>query len=377
MKKLRSSNRRAVIRQGAEDYLLITLLSFAISIAGTRLFLEFTGYPQLGGGELHIAHVLWGGLFLFAAALVLLVYANRWVYMVGALFAGIGVGLFIDEVGKFITSTNDYFYPSAAPIIYSFFLLTVLVYLIFRRPPTITPREALYYVLQDLEEVLDHDLSVEERDRVKAELNRVRKSGPPPELDRLAKELEDYLEVAKISESPDRPPFVERYRWKLQKWESKWLSEPRFRAVLAGGFVALGLWALYFPGSVLVNVRSPQELQKLLADLVADRLVRNSSGLNWFEWRVGLEGAVGLVFLITALLLALGKDKRGIPIALAALMINLTVVNLLVFYFDQFSTIAIASVQFLLLIGVLRFRSLYAKPSLPKVKLKDKEPIKI
>jgi len=31
-------------------------------------------------------------------------------------------------------------------------------------------------------------------------------------------ELEDYLEVAKISESPDRPPFVEHYRWKLRKW---------------------------------------------------------------------------------------------------------------------------------------------------------------
>lgn len=367
MKRTRISNRRAVIRQGAEEYLLITLLAFAVTVAGTRLFLELTGYPQIGSGELHIAHVLWGGLFLFAAALTLLVYANRWVYRIGALLAGIGVGLFIDEVGKFITSSNDYFYPSAAPIIYAFFLLTVLIFLIFRRPPKITSREALYYILQDLEEVLDRDLSADERDKALQELAKIRKANPPEELNRLAVELEEYLQTAPISPTPDRPDFLNRFLKRYLRFEGKWLIRPRFRAILAGGFTALGLWALYFPVSVLLTIRTPLELQELLSALVADRLVRNPSGLNWFEWRVGLEGAVGLAFIITAVLLALGKDKRGVPLALAGLMVNLTVVNLLVFFFDQFSTIAIASVQFILLIGVLRYRSIYMNHNLPNV----------
>jgi len=34
--------------------------------------------PQLAAGDLHIAHVLWGGLLLFAASLLPLVLANRW-----------------------------------------------------------------------------------------------------------------------------------------------------------------------------------------------------------------------------------------------------------------------------------------------------------
>ena len=108
--------RKPVRRGGAERYLLITLLSFAISVAGTRLLLELTGYPQLGSGELHIAHVLWGGLLLFASALIMMILANNWAYILGAVLAGLGVGLFIDEVGKFITQTNDYFYPAAAGI---------------------------------------------------------------------------------------------------------------------------------------------------------------------------------------------------------------------------------------------------------------------
>ena len=44
-------------------------------------------------------------------------FRGSFVYLLSALLAGVGIGLFIDEVGKFITAENDYFYPAAAPII--------------------------------------------------------------------------------------------------------------------------------------------------------------------------------------------------------------------------------------------------------------------
>ena len=53
--------RNPVKREDAEQYLVITLLGFAASVILIRLFLELTGYPQVGSSELHIAHVLWGG----------------------------------------------------------------------------------------------------------------------------------------------------------------------------------------------------------------------------------------------------------------------------------------------------------------------------
>jgi hypothetical protein len=60
---------------------------------------------------LHIAHALWGGLLLTIAVFLPLAFANRWAIQANALLGGTGIGLLIDEVGRFITQANDYFLP--------------------------------------------------------------------------------------------------------------------------------------------------------------------------------------------------------------------------------------------------------------------------
>jgi len=122
-----------MIRNGAERYILLTIVSFIVAVVGTRWYLQATGYPQVGGGELHIAHMLWGGLLLVIAALLPLVIAATPALTVSAILAGAGTGLFIDEVGKFITASNDYFYPLAAPLIYGLLLALVLLFVLVRR----------------------------------------------------------------------------------------------------------------------------------------------------------------------------------------------------------------------------------------------------
>jgi len=187
-KKIRSPVRRDF----AESYLLTSLVAFAVTVIATRLFLELTDYPQIGNDVLHIAHALWGGLLLIAAVVLPLALGNRWALQTSALLGGVGIGLFIDEVGKFITQANDYFFPPALALIYGFFLLLVFVYLHFRRPRETEPRDALYHVFEGLLDALDGDLDQEEAARVRMQLD-VAKTSDRPALAGLAEAIETYL----------------------------------------------------------------------------------------------------------------------------------------------------------------------------------------
>ncbi len=357
MKRKTPAIRSGIRRQRAEEYLLITLLSFAASVAVTRLFLFLTGYPQIGGGALHIAHVLWGGLLLFIACLLPLLLANRWALSASALLSGVGVGLFIDEVGKFITSSNDYFYPWAAPIIYVFFLLTVALYLRVSRTRSDNFRSELYYTLEDLQEVLDHDLSEREKKDIIRHLERVRTQSNHPDLIALATNLEEFINMQEIEVAPEEPTAWQKFLVRLEAWETRAINRQRYRAVLSGALVALAAWSLYYPLVVFGMAVTRRAMHPLLRQLLESELVTSAPGMTWYTTMLALELSAGLLLLVGALLAALGRDRRGFPFIYFGLLFSLTVVNVLVFYFDQFSTIANSILQFCVLLLALRYRA--------------------
>lgn len=109
------------------EYVLTVVIIAMATILVTRLFLIAAGYPQLGGDGLHIAHVLWGGALLLLAVLLLLTFIGPGVRPLAAFVGGIGFGLFIDEVGKFLTDDNDYFYAPAFSVMYASCVAVVVV----------------------------------------------------------------------------------------------------------------------------------------------------------------------------------------------------------------------------------------------------------
>jgi len=124
-------------------YLRLLALSGVATVLIVRAFLALAGYPQVGGASLHIAHVLWGGLLMLAGLLCALLFAGGGARSATAVLGGVGLGLFVDEVGKFITRRNDYFYRPAAAIIYLVFAALLVFAAQLRRRPAAEDRHRL------------------------------------------------------------------------------------------------------------------------------------------------------------------------------------------------------------------------------------------
>jgi hypothetical protein len=103
------------------------LISAATCLLVIRAALAATGWPQLGNDTLHIAHMLWGGLGMLVGLFVVFIFSSRYALVVAAVVGGLGFGAFIDELGKFITSDNDYFFEPTIGLIYIIFIVLYLV----------------------------------------------------------------------------------------------------------------------------------------------------------------------------------------------------------------------------------------------------------
>ncbi len=158
-------NRRFMRNLEGRNLLEIFLVTAAASVLGIRFFLAITGYPSLSPGNLHIAHVLLGGALMAIALIISLGYINKSAYYLTATLGGIGFGAFIDELGKFITGDNDYFYQPAAALIYITFILLYLGIENFVHKPVLSEQEKLINVLELTKEVVLEDLDHRERRR--------------------------------------------------------------------------------------------------------------------------------------------------------------------------------------------------------------------
>lgn len=364
--------RTPVRREKAESLMLITLLAFGGSVMLTRGFLELAGYPQLGGGGLHIAHVVWGGLFLFVATLLPLILANSWALTWSAVAGGIGFGLFIDEVGKFITQSNDYFYPPAAPIVYTLFIITVLVFIHIRRPRDASPREELYRVLHGMTELLDHDLDATEKAALLKRLESIRKLSGDPSMLNLAESLDAFIRSEHVITAADtRPKWLRNFLAAWKKVED-FFTQERMRITLILGLGIVGGYSVYKLirlGILVVSVFKGVDITSYINP--ADVEIANQP--LWFIIRLAVQGLVGLLSFLAAVYLLLRRDNTAVTLAILGLTVSLAVVNILIYYLDQFSASFGAIFDFILLIGVVAYRERFLvtprTPNPPPVKI--------
>ncbi|KXK22766.1 MAG: hypothetical protein UZ15_CFX003000916 [Chloroflexi bacterium OLB15] len=353
------TNHGLVKRNYAEGYLLMMLIAFGASVMGTRLFLELTGYPQLGGGTFHFAHLLWGGLLLFAGALLPLIFVNRVMYTISAIMTGLGVGLFIDEVGKFITATNDYFFPLAAPIIYVFFVGTVILYLIVRGRREQGPRTALYAVLDHLSDVIDHDLDSRERQHMMGWLNAtLNNRSATDDMRVLAMHLLEVMNDPALDIYPRRESWWERLGAALVKFEQRYLRRTLMRFLTGILLIIFSISSLLALTVTVLALIDPATRDSFLAGALLDADPRFSGpyALLWEMVLIALQGLIGLIAMLSGISILLGRDDIGTRVAFVALIINLTTVNLLTFYYEQFAAVLATIFQVALILVLMRYR---------------------
>jgi hypothetical protein len=345
--------RRPVKREGSVQYMAFVLVSFAVSVSLTRLFLSLSNYPQVGNGELHIAHVLWGGLLLFIAALLPLLISNRRAYKAASILTGVGIGLFIDEVGKFITQKNDYFYPAAAPIIYIFFMLTLMLLLQLRRQEKATARAEMCRVLETLQDWIYNPLSQKDHQVMLERLKSIADDGSTSILSGLASGLLSVIQEderpATVKEPPRWAPYI--------KGLDRWVSERGLRITLASGFLVMALIAFKNPTGALLGSRLPSFINSWLIGLHSGRWIDSESAAVLYQIRVILEIVLGFSLLMVSLFLFFRRQRIGILLGFVSLLVYLGTINMFLFYFEQFSTILLVLYQFILLLGLMYYRA--------------------
>lgn len=184
----------------AENFFDGFLISAVASILLIRSYLFVTGFPQIGTGDFHVAHMLVGGFFMLISIYLLITYMGKLIYYIAAILGGIGFGTFIDELGKFITRDNNYFYQPTVALIYAIF---ILIYLLSRFSFKISKYSSQEYLINSIEilkEAVLLNFDTDEKRHFKEYLG---KSNPNDPIVDALKEL-----INKIDTIPASPPNI-------------------------------------------------------------------------------------------------------------------------------------------------------------------------
>ncbi|MBX3086216.1 MAG: hypothetical protein KF716_31560 [Anaerolineae bacterium] len=350
-------------RANADKPWMLMLVAFGSTVTATRIFLEATGYPQIGGGELHFAHALWGGLLQFIALCVFLTFANRWTYTVSAILGGIGVGLFIDEVGKFMTKNNDYFFPFAAPIIYAALLLVTFLYLWQRRHNPRSPRAELYFVLDQLKSMVDGDLDTQRHTEIRNALERIVAAPQSAEQATFAQGLLALINEGTIVTTP--PSILQRALNPIINVEKRFITRAIVQAFLILAFLLNSVGGVLLLFLLLALASDPTSLQQVESVLVNQAFAVSPAWIQWLVVHMLLTAIVGLLFLIAAILMILRRDRAAIEFARIALVVHLTLGNLLAFYFNQFAMISSTLIALVIFATVERYNARFVEEASP------------
>jgi hypothetical protein len=315
-------------RSSASDYLLLFLVSAATSVLLTRLYLFLTAYPQITKGYIHLAHAIFGGALLSISNILLLTYHGRRARQASAVIAGLGFGQFIDELGKFITLDNNYFYQPVPMLIYICFIALFFVYRYLDEYTPLQPREIMYEVIERFEDIAEGRFFPQTKRKVEQWLEKL-----------LEDSEETYHSFAKgtlltIASMPLTTRHKDKKYVRRIKSSWKWLEE--FTAERRPIFYfLLCLFLLYIVNTLL----STSSLMRIIFQRDFHRISHMAD--TRYEWAmvIGqvLSQVIAALFMIRGFIFLVRRHRaRALHLFRNGLAVNILVTQVFNFYFKQF-----------------------------------------
>jgi hypothetical protein len=289
-----------------------------------RIILSSSGYPHLGGGGLHIAHMLWGGFMMLAGMFLMFAFIGWLSLAAGAVLGGAGFGFFIDELGKFITSDNNYFYKPAVSVMYVIFVLLFLVLRALEQR-AVGPRGYLANGLTSMREGAIRGFTTKERERAELFL---RHADPDDPLTKGLKTLLDEIDDA----APYRPNAIVRLGQ---------ASARAFRRVVANRWFNWTMVVIFVVAALLMLAQALVTLSHVKTLDFAAFMEMAFTALG------GILVLVGVVRIWWSRLAAFQWFNRGI-------LVSLMLTQMFVFYRRQFTAI-VGLIVTLVVWAVLRY----------------------
>jgi hypothetical protein len=319
----------------ARDLLDIFVVSAASSIVLLRFYLYLTGYPTIGGTKYHIAHMLWGGLLMAAAFVLNFAFLGARLQKLVALLGGIGFGIFIDEIGKYVTRDNNYFFHPAVGMIYAIFVALYLTITFLTREQPLTSQEYQLNALRYLEEAVHNDMDIHERAATRALLTRANQQ------DVLTKRLHALLRELPVAPA-SRPGSLRRARHRVAALYDRLWQKRGSSAVVRWFFV---LETLMFFMAVVIAVYSN-------VDSIRDFFLGRSDYGHSLVVGQLVSTVVAGIFVLVGLRWLAGSRVRAFEWFRRATLVNLLLTEFFIFSRVQFGAMPSFAFNLILLMVI-------------------------
>lgn len=224
---------------------------------------------------------------MLIALIMLLTFLDHSVKDVAAVVGGVGFGAFIDEIGKLITSDNDYFFQPAVALIYIVFVLLYLVIRIIGRERLLSCDDRMANAFDIMKEISIHKIRPEDRQLALTLLQEC-----PEGV--VKKNLEDIL----LNTPPDYTNGMSlalRFKHLVNRWYRYAVTKWWFSGAVIGFFAFVSITSLY---SLIVAV----------------------------QWSTGLAlGISGAVLLVGVLLLERQSRLRHLHLLVSVVIIVVSI----------------------------------------------------